>query len=157
MIYMVAISSEERTFSVNNLYGVHNARTHDYFILTFVTLWYLYLVLCGHADMISDLLLSMVDLSARAITSFSNFTITVEINLPRMDMLDVTFDLPSGKYWPYRKPNNEPLYIHSKSNHPPSILKHLPKNINDRLSSICDMWWSRVRQSKTCIRAGTKE
>ena len=54
-------------------------------------------------------------------------------------MLDVTFDQPSGKYWPYRKPNNEPLYIHSKSNHPPSILKHLPQNINDRLSSIsCD-------------------
>ena len=67
MIYMVAISSKECTFSVNNLYGVHNARTHDYFILTFVTLLYLYLVLCGHADMISDLLLSMVDLSARAI------------------------------------------------------------------------------------------
>ena len=52
MIYMVAISSKECTFSVNNLYGVHNARTHDYFILTFVTLLYLYLVLCGHADMI---------------------------------------------------------------------------------------------------------
>ena len=74
-----------------------------------------------------------------AIFKSCGFTITVEINLPRMDMLDVTFDLPSGKYWPYRKPNNEPLYIHSKSNHPPSILKHLPKNINDRLSSIsCD-------------------
>ena len=71
MIYMVAISREECTFSVNNLYGVQNARTHGYFILTFVTLWYLYLVLCGHADVISDLLLSMVDLSARAITSFS--------------------------------------------------------------------------------------
>ena len=74
-----------------------------------------------------------------AIFKSCGFTITVEINLPRMDMLDVTFDLPSGKYWPYRKPNNELLYIHSKSNHPLSILKHLPKNINDRLSSIsCD-------------------
>ena len=74
-----------------------------------------------------------------AIFKSCGFTITVEINLPRMDMLDVTFDLPSGKYWPYRKPNNEPLYTHSKSNHPPSILKHLPKNIYDRLSSIsCD-------------------
>ena len=62
MIYMVAISSKECTFSVNNLYGLHNARTHDYFILTFVTLLYLYLVLCGHADMISDILLSIVDL-----------------------------------------------------------------------------------------------
>ena len=41
-----------------------------------------------------------------AIFKSCGFTITVEINLPRMDMLDVTFDLPSGKYWPYRKPNN---------------------------------------------------
>ena len=74
-----------------------------------------------------------------AIFKSCGFTITVEINLPRMDMLDETFDLSSGKYWPYRKSNNEPLYIHSKSNHPPSILKHLPKNVNDRLSSIsCD-------------------
>ena len=71
-----------------------------------------------------------------AIFKLCGFTITVEINLPQMDILDVTFDLPSGKYWPYRKPINEPLYIHSKSNHPPSIMKHLPKNINDRLSSI---------------------
>ena len=67
------------------------------------------------------------------------FTITVEINLPQMNMLDVTFDLPSEKYWPYRKPNNEPLYVHSQSNHPPVIIKHLPKNITHRLSSIsCD-------------------
>lgn len=67
------------------------------------------------------------------------FSITVEINLPRMNYLDVTFDLPSEKYWPYRKPNNEPLYIHAKSNHPPAVLKHITKNISDRLSHIsCD-------------------
>ena len=33
-----------------------------------------------------------------AIFKSCGFTITVEINLARMDMLDVTFDLPSGKY-----------------------------------------------------------
>ena len=67
------------------------------------------------------------------------FTITVEIYMPRMNYLDVTFDLPSEKYWPYRKPNNEPLYIHAKSNHPPAVLKHISKNIGDRLSHIsCD-------------------
>ena len=71
-----------------------------------------------------------------AIFESCGFTITVEINLPKMDMLDVTFVLPSGKYLPYRKPNNEPFYIYSKSNSPPSILKHLPKNSSDRLSSI---------------------
>ena len=71
-----------------------------------------------------------------AIFKSCKFTITVEILLSRMNFLDVTVDLPSEKYWPYRKPNNNPLYIHSKSNHPPAVLKHLPKNITERLSSI---------------------
>ena len=52
------------------------------------------------------------------------------------DFLDVTFDLPSGKYWPYRKSNNKPLYVNAKSNHPPVVIKHLPMNITERLSSI---------------------
>ena len=37
---------------------------------------------------------------------------------------------------PYTKPNNTPLYIHSKSNHPPVIIKNLPESINKRLSDI---------------------
>ena len=48
-------------------------------------------------------------------------------------------DLSTGRYWPYRKPNNEPLYINSRSNHPPNIIKMLPASIGNRLSSIsCD-------------------
>lgn len=67
------------------------------------------------------------------------FGITIETMLPQTDFLDVTFDLPSEKYWPYRKPNNEPLYVNVRSNHPPVVLKHLPTNITERLSSIsCD-------------------
>ena len=62
------------------------------------------------------------------------FSITIEIMLLQTDFLDVTFDLPSGKYWPYRKPNNEPLYVNAKSNHPPVVIKHM--NITERLSSI---------------------
>ena len=64
------------------------------------------------------------------------FGITIEIMLLQTDFLDVTFDLPSGKYWPYRKPNNKPLYVNAKSNHPPVVIKHLPMNITERLSSI---------------------
>ena len=45
--------------------------------------------------------------------------VTVEILMPQTDFLDIPFDLPSGKYWPYRKPNDHPLYIHAKSSHPP--------------------------------------
>ena len=44
--------------------------------------------------------------------------VTVEILLKQADFLDVTLDLPTGKFWPYRKPNNDPLYINAKSNHP---------------------------------------
>ena len=62
--------------------------------------------------------------------------ITVEINLHVTDFLDVTLDLPGDKYYPYRKPNNELLYINTASNHPPSITKQLPNMINRRISDI---------------------
>ena len=50
--------------------------------------------------------------------------------------MDVTFDLISGKHRPYRKPNDDPLYIHKHSNHPPSILRQLPISINKRISTL---------------------
>ena len=39
---------------------------------------------------------------------------------------DVTLNLTDGTHYPYRKPNNETLYIDTNSNHPPPIIKHLP-------------------------------
>ena len=66
-------------------------------------------------------------------------SITIVINLTRTDYLDAMFDLDSGKYSPYRKPNSKPLYIHAKSNHPPTIIKELPNMINRRISDLsCD-------------------
>ena len=62
--------------------------------------------------------------------------VTVDILLKQTDFLDVTFDLVSGKFWPYRKPNSDPLYINAKSNHPPTILKHLPAAITSRIASL---------------------
>ena len=62
--------------------------------------------------------------------------VTIEINLLQTDFLDVTFDLPTGKFWPYRKPNNDPLYINAKSNHPPTVIKHLPAAIIRRLADL---------------------
>ena len=53
-----------------------------------------------------------------------------------IDFLDVTFNLSTGLYSPYMKPNNEIFYVHSKSNNPKTILKNLPKNIQNRLSKI---------------------
>ena len=62
--------------------------------------------------------------------------ITIEANLKVVDYLDITLDLNSGKYYPYRKPNDNPVYINSRSNHPPVIIKHLPAAINRRLCDI---------------------
>ena len=55
-----------------------------------------------------------------------NIKILVELNLTQTDFLDATLNLNSGKFWPYRKPKDNPLYINKNSNHPPSIKKQIP-------------------------------
>ena len=62
--------------------------------------------------------------------------ITIQTNLRIVNFLDVTFNLSNGKYYPYRKPNDKPLYINRLSNHPPSILRQLPTAISRRLTDI---------------------
>ena len=52
-----------------------------------------------------------------------------------VDFLDITLDLRTEIYKPYKKPNSNLTYIHKQSNHPPSIIKNLPKSINKRLST----------------------
>ena len=65
--------------------------------------------------------------------------ITCESNLTETDFLDVTFNIESTKYTPYRKPNDNPQYINTSSNHPPQVIKHIPATISQRLSRIsCD-------------------
>ena len=66
----------------------------------------------------------------------NDLKITVEANTTKVNSLDVTLDLTSGKYYPYTKEGNIPLYVHTKSNHPPTILKNIPESINKRLSEI---------------------
>ena len=60
--------------------------------------------------------------------------ITAEVNLNVVNFLDVTFDLNNAKHKPYRKPNDDPLYINRHSNHPPSITRQLPTAINKRIA-----------------------
>ena len=62
--------------------------------------------------------------------------ITIDINLTQVNFLDVTLDLKSEKYWPFRKPNDQPLYVNKSSNHPPSIINGLPKMIEKRISQL---------------------
>ena len=56
-----------------------------------------------------------------------------------VNYLDVTLNLTTGKYYPFRKPDNNPLYINSKPNHPPSIIRQIPASISTKISSLsCD-------------------
>ena len=54
-----------------------------------------------------------------AIFKNNKLDITTECNLVQTNFLDLNLDLKSSKYWPYRKPNSEPLYIDARLNHPP--------------------------------------
>ena len=65
-----------------------------------------------------------------------NLKITIEANKKRVEFLDVYFDLEKDEYGPFMKPNSVPIYVNSKSNHPPKILENIPKGINRRLSTI---------------------
>ena len=64
----------------------------------------------------------------------NGLSVTIHSSLKVVDFLDVTLDLMTGLHKPYCKPNTKPLYVHAKSNHPSSILKNIPENINKRLS-----------------------
>ena len=63
-------------------------------------------------------------------------SITCEVNKKIVDFLDVRFNLNDQTYEPYRKPNNNPVYINKHSNHPPNIINEVPKAISKRLTSI---------------------
>ena len=52
-----------------------------------------------------------------------------------IDFLDVTFNFKDGTYKPYQNPDNKISYINVQSNHPPNIIKQLPKTIEQRLSN----------------------
>ena len=65
--------------------------------------------------------------------------ITISMNMEQVNFLDVTMCISSGRFWPFRKPNDTPLYVHRKSNHPPTIMKQLPSMISRRISDLsCD-------------------
>ena len=49
--------------------------------------------------------------------------ITATTNVTSANYLDVNFDLTKDIYKPYRKPNDELVYIDRHSNHPPNILR----------------------------------
>ena len=82
--------------------------------------------------------------------------ITLETDLTVVNFLDVTLDLHSDKYHPFRKPNDNPTYIHKHSNHPPHVAKQLPIAVNKRLNEIsCDK--ESFNNSKTDYEKALKD
>ena len=65
-----------------------------------------------------------------------NLKITIQTNLKAVNFLDVTLNLSTGTYQPYNNPNDSPLYINTKSNHPPNIIKSIHESISRRISTI---------------------
>ena len=62
--------------------------------------------------------------------------ITAEITHQSVNFLVITLNLCDDNYLPYRKPNNDPLFIDRRSNHPPLITKQLPSSVNKRISHL---------------------
>ena len=60
----------------------------------------------------------------------------IEFNTKIVTYLDVTFNLHDGTYRPYQKPDNIIQYTHVESNHPPNIIKQIPKTVEKRLSQL---------------------
>ena len=66
----------------------------------------------------------------------NGLSITVKTNIKTANFLDIHFHLVKEICQPYQKPNDGPLHINIKSNHPPSILQQLPKSISKRISEM---------------------
>ena len=45
-------------------------------------------------------------------------------------------NLKDGTFRPYHKPGDQMQYIHTESNHPPNIIKHIPASIEACLSNL---------------------
>ena len=62
------------------------------------------------------------------------FNITWEVNVKKVQFLDVMLDLENNCYKPYHKLNSQIMYVANGSNHPRVVLNNIPEGINKRLS-----------------------
>ena len=56
-------------------------------------------------------------------------------NLRIVNYLEVTLNLNNGFFKPYHKPDDIIRYVNKESNHPSSIIKHLPTSIENGFNS----------------------
>ena len=62
--------------------------------------------------------------------------VVIDSNLKIVNYLDVTFNLNDSTYRPYETLDNIIQYIYDESNHPPNIIKQIPKIIEKRFSQL---------------------
>ena len=65
-----------------------------------------------------------------------DLSITIKIGLHIVDFLDVQLNRKTNTHKPYRKPNNDPIYINCNSNHPSNVLKELPQSNEKGISDL---------------------
>ena len=58
----------------------------------------------------------------KVIKVFKDIGFDIITKLKTVDFLDITLDLSTGSFRPYKKPNDQLQYIHISSNHPRNIL-----------------------------------
>ena len=63
---------------------------------------------------------------------FKELLRTTKTNLKVVQFLDIELDLINNTYRPYKKLDDNPMYINVNSNIPPSIIKQIPESINRR-------------------------
>lgn len=62
--------------------------------------------------------------------------VITECNMSILNYVNVIFNSNNDAYRHYKKTNNKTKYIRVDSDHPPSIIKQIPKSIGARLSSL---------------------
>ncbi|PIK42409.1 hypothetical protein BSL78_20735 [Apostichopus japonicus] len=79
-----------------------------------------------------------IECGKRIVAAFHTFglKITTQANIKTVNYLDATLDLRTGTHRPFRKPNDQPTYVHCLSNHPPEVTKRIPESIGNRISTL---------------------
>ena len=77
-------------------------------------------------------LINKIEKALHRIFKSNHLKISLEQKGHTVDFLDVTL----GTDGSYKKPNGTTKYVNKASNHPPSILKNIPKSIQKRLNTI---------------------
>ena len=70
-----------------------------------------------------------------ALVQKEGLTVEVEKAKRGIDYLDVSLDLVNRVYTPYTKPGDNLIYVDTRSNHPPSVFRAVPKGVAHRIAT----------------------